>query len=201
VQKPADKAPAIVTVLCILSIVLGGLGVLGSVMGLLALAAPQTPAKIPTTASTPQAQQAMVDMQKELVDAISWMRPYQGVAAGLYLLVAIALVVGGGMALGSKPIARKLLLVAYPVGAVLSLVEGTLGYVSGRATAEIMEKYLPKMMSGLAGPAADIARTSVAASMLVGMVLGIGWTLAKVVVFVGGSVIFRRADVRARFGA
>jgi hypothetical protein len=210
------QRPGGLTAVCVIAIVLGGLGLCSSLFGLAAIAfqdkiekftmqqpqMPTMPQGAPNGALKQQLemQQKMQKMQKAMQEKTMEVgHRYRGINIGttlLNLLFAASLLIGGIMAMKLNPAGRTFLVAVFVAVIVFEVVRVGI-------TVSMQLDIAAAMSSAFKDVANDQAITVFATAMkfgtYVGMAFGIGLALAQVVFYVIGASYLGRANIRRLF--
>jgi hypothetical protein len=202
-------APRKIKTLAILAIILGALGIFGALSTALALGA--DPAKMHSLAAVPGQSARVAEVQAEMSKALmavanEW-KTYNGVMAILTFFVAGALLAGGIMSHKLREQGRRILQIVFVVAIPLDLLRGVISILAGMATLQILREYMPQMIHAsmpAGGSPSSAGIESVASGMaegsaVMGIVIGVGWTLLKIGFYAVGSIYLRKPEVRAAF--
>jgi hypothetical protein len=192
-QPGAGRVKAI----CIVAIVLGCLGVfsaLGGMVGLLfgqqiqgAMSTPNQPGM------PPEMVQAQRDMERDLYAIQNRFLPINAVLIALLVLVSAGLLIGGIQSLRRVTPGRKVLVAACSAAIVFELLRGIVQVVIQAQTISMTMQHTERMLDAGGGPPgmAEMAMTVARVAIIVGIVFGVLWMLAKLV-FYGISVWYLR---------
>ncbi len=204
---PTARRPGGLTAVCVIALVLGGLGLLGSLMGLASLAggsrlqqamtmSPQGPG----ANELAKFQRTMQQRMQAVTDRYRW--PSTGfllVNAGL----AACMLAGGIMALNRTPGARTFLMIVLAVAVPFEISRSILNGFMQRDMAAVMSDLLPRVMGASApanGPNAQATAavgTMIAkASIILGIAFQLIFSAAKLFYYAIGWFYLRRWAVR-----
>lgn len=197
-----------VKTLSIISIILGALGLLGVFTGAVTFfVGPRSPTK-PIGGMTAEQLEINQAMTKAFLDLHNGWKVYSAVELILSLVVVVGLIAGGIMSLRVRPQGRSLLVNTFVLAIPLKVVQAVCSVLIGVGTMEIMHEFTPKMMkaakpAGVPGMAGVDSAVSgiVEASVVMGIVLGVGWILLQLGFYLVGLIYLRKPEVRATFGS
>ena len=192
---------------CVIAIVLGGLGLLGSLMAIVGLVAgprlQQASVKLlqqPGNDKVVEAQLAMQQKIQAVNDRYRW--PNAGFAL-LNVGLSVGLLAGGILALNREPRARTLLIALFAVALLFEISRSIVQVFMQWEMAAAMSDLLPRMMAASApakGPNAQQAAAIGTAIAKVGILLGLGFqlifTVAKLTYYAVGWCYLRRPSAR-----
>ena len=207
VPAGAGVRPKNLTFVCVLAIVLAGMGLLTGCSSIISLVfasgMQQGLAGMPGGANQPAA-----DMQKEMnARMMAVAGRYQWLTIPLMiakLFVEAALLAGAIMTLGLKPRGRSWLQGALCAAIVLESISIVPGILITRETQAVMTEMMPKAMAAQQGPNApaginDFMSTFFSAIGIVSLIIALGWLVAKLVFYVLGIRYLRQPEVQAPF--
>ena len=200
-----ESAPKVgrIKAICIVTIVLGGLGLASALMGAVGLWAGQqmqAAFSMPNQPGVPKRLQDLQrDMQREMQAVQNRFLIANLVLLTGHVIVASGLLAGGIQALRRRPSGRQTLVVACLAAIVFELIRGTVqSYIQVQAMS-VMTRFFQAMMDVSMEEAANAAEW-VAWGARVGMVIGvlamIFWILAKVVFYSFTVWYLRKPAVR-----
>jgi len=204
------KRPGGLVAVCVIAIVLGGLGVFSSLSFLVNLAFGSQMQSAFTPQTMPGQNNQMLEVQQEMNAKVwsitqKWNVVHWILTAALIVNVAL-LLTGGIMTLRLNPTGRKLLLAVFISAIVVDIARAVPGVLIGAETFQVMEEYMPRMMDASAPPGqqappgvGDAMGTAMQIGGIVAMVFAIGWALAKVVVYLIGAMYLTRPAVKELF--
>lgn len=207
-EAPPAPRPGGLTVICIIAIVLGGLGLLNAPMAIVNLVAGQRIQQALAFTPPGPGQNQMAEMQRlmqEKMMAVTnrYWWPLMGFAV-LNLGLSMGLLVGGIMALKRAPQARTLLVVVFAVTILFELVQCGVNVMVQSKMAAVMSEMLPQVMAASAPPnrpgaqqAANMGQAVAKMSIIAGIAVQVIWTLAKLVYYGIGWSYLGRSHVRA----
>lgn len=190
----SSERPGILTAIAIIGIVLGSLGLVGALLG----AAGTVVQDLTSLEAAGQAQQAQLEIAKQMNEIAREYRVPTVVAAVANFVVSALLIVGGALLLGRKPVARGLMTVAVVAAIVVDGFSAALGIYIQIEVAPLSQE----MMRSLAAdtnmpPGADAAMDSVLSAMAwVGWAMAAFWLLCKVAYYVVTFVALKRPTVK-----
>ena len=201
------KRPGGLTAVCVIAIVLGGLGLCGSVLGLGSLAfqdkiekfsmQQQTPAGMPDGILKNQ-----MEMQKKMQQKMMEVtHRYRGITLGttlLNLLFATSLLVGGIMTMKLNPTGRTFLVTVFLAVIVFEIVRLVITVFMQLDMAAAMTA----AFQGGAGAnqGAALLATSMKVGTFIGMGIGLVMALGKIVFYGIGASYLGRQKIRQLFG-
>ena len=201
------RRPSGLTGVCVIAIILGGLGLLGSLTTIASLVAGSRLQQAMMMSPQGPGRDRMVDLQRTMQQKIQAVTDrYRWPSAGFALVnagLAASMLAGGIMGLNRSGKARTLLMTVFAV-AILFEVSRSILYVFIQCeTAAVMSDMMPKMMGASApanGPnvqeAAALGATIAKASIMVGLDFGLIFSLAKLIYYAVGWSYLRRPAVR-----
>ena len=186
-----------VKAIAIIAIVFGCLGVFSSLAGIAGLLFGQQIQGAMSATNRPGVTSEMVqvqrDMQRDLQAAQNRFMPINAVLIALTMVVAAGLLIGGVQCLRRVAPARKVLLTACGAAFVLELLRAVVQVVVQMQMMPITMKHTERMMEAGNGPqaVAEVAMTVARVAIVIGIVFGVIWLLAKLIFF-GISVAYLR---------
>jgi hypothetical protein len=204
VVAPQGPLPAGLKAVCIIAIVLGGLGILFScfgAFGLIAGQATQSAFEMPGPAGGDMAQ-AQREMQTQIMEATRAYQPYLIVSVLLHVFAAIALLFGGILALKVSATGRLVLLAGCALATLYELVQSVLSVLVQSQTLPITQKYMEQALppGGPANLPPGFSKAMVVV-MLVFAGIGLLLSLVKIVFYVFSIIYLQRAHIVARYTA
>jgi hypothetical protein len=199
--------PSGFTAVCVIAIVLGGLGLLGSFAAIVSLAAGPRLQEAMTPKPQGRGNDRVIEMQRTMQQRVQAVTDrYWWPNAGFALLnvgLAGGMLSGGIMALNRVPRARTILIAVFSV-ALLFEVFRTIVYIFMQwEMAAVMSEMLPRMMEATAPrnapnpqQAAAIAATAAKVGIVVGLAFTLIFSVAKLVYYAVGRSYFNRPAVR-----
>lgn len=202
------RRPGGLTAICVIAIILGGLGLAASVVGLGSMAAkswinnaflikPQKDGKVD------KALEAQMEMQTKMNQVTD---RYTGFTLGFALLnvvIAGSLVTGGILTLKLHPNGRKLLIAAFTTAIFFELLRAIMNVCMQLEMSEVMYDSMSRMMQAAAAPGkggGPEGAAITAAAMKIGVYIGLGITLvmvlAKLIYYAIGTQYLQRPNVR-----
>jgi hypothetical protein len=211
-QKPPGVGR--IKAIAVIAIVLGCLGLFGSLAGIAGLLFGrqiQGAVSAPNQRGMPpEMVQVQTDMQNDLqaiqdrfmpINAVlvaltlvvSVVMPINAVLVALTLVVSVGLLIGGVQCLRRVVPARKVLLAACSAAFLVELLGAAVQIMIQAQTIPMTVKHTERMMNVGSGPAevAEVAMTVARVAIVIGIVFGALWLLAKLVFF-GISVWYLR---------
>jgi len=205
------RRPTGLAVVCVIAIILGGLGLAGSLVGIVGLTAGSSMQRAFTLPLQPGMDRRVIDAQ------LAMQRNIQAVADRYWgynlafvlacLFVAGGLLAGGIITLGIKPAGRRLLIGAFAVAVVFEVLRAVFHVFMQIEMAAVMSDSMSRIMeatSPAGAPGADQAATIAAVATQVGVFVGIAFTcvyvLAKLIFYAVGIHYLRRPNVQRLFG-
>jgi hypothetical protein len=194
--------------ICVIAIILGGMGTLASLMGVIGLIAAPAIQSL-ATARQPGQPQAMhdlnVEMQREIAEVTDHWKPFSFAIVTVHLLVSAGMLLGAIFCIRRNPTGIPLL--SYSTMAAIGY-EGLnllMQIVVQMETFPITSRYVQRIMEATPGNNAPPEMGKfMANAMVAGMWVTIGilvfWTLAKVVFDVIAIRYMSREDVRGKAG-
>ena len=187
--------------ICIIAIVLGGLGLGNALLGAIGLwVGPRMQAAFPVVdrpGVPKRVQELQQDMQRDMQAVQERFWTLNAGLLGVHLVVASGLLVGGIQSLCRIPSGRRILVAACTAAILFELVRGTAQSLIQIQVMSVMGHFLQEMMQismNEAAEAAEWVTWGARAAMLVGVVMMLVWILAKVV-FYGIAVWYLRKPV------
>jgi hypothetical protein len=186
---PVTQKTGRIKAICIIAIVMGCLGllsVLGGTAGL--LFGKQIQSAVSPT-NQPGVSQEMVRVQKDMEKALQSVQDrFFAVNVALIVMlafVAFALLIGGVQSLRRVPPARKILVTACSAALVYELVKIARDVAIQAQTIPMTLQHTERMISAGNGPpgAVDFAMTAARVGIVVGILFGAAWVLAKLVFY------------------
>jgi hypothetical protein len=178
-----------VKAIAIISIVFGCLGVfsaLGGIAGLVFGQRIQGAMAAPSQSGMPQEMvQAQKDMQADLMAVQDRFMPINAVVVALMAVVSVGLLIGGVQCLRRVVPARRVLLTACSAAIVFELLRAVVQVLIQIQTIPLTMRHTERMMSVGGGPAQamEIAMTFARVFLVIGIVMGALWLLAKLIFF------------------
>ena len=164
-DRPSLPRPGGLIAVCVIAIVLGGLGLCGSLFGLVALVAQPSLQKAFTLPQQPGMPNRFAKTQNEMQEKIQAVAGrYRGVSLGVSLLKAVfsvSLLLGGIMAMKLNPKAGSFLVAVFAAVIVFEILAAVVTVVVQLDMAKVMSEMMPRMMAASA-PGADRRRASAA---------------------------------------
>jgi hypothetical protein len=196
-SESTPKAGRIKT-LCIVVIVLAGLGLANALMGAVGLLVGQQMQAAFTMGNQPNVPQRVQDLQRDMQRGLQAVQDrflaVNAVLLAAHAIVAAGLLAGGIQSLRRKVPGRKILIAACLSAIAFELIRGTVQAFMQVQVMSITMRFFQEMMEASMNEAAEAAEW-VAWGARVGIVVGvlmlIGWILAKVV-FYGFAVWYLR---------
>ena len=183
-----------VTAICVVAIILGGLGLLAAAGG---AAAQALQPKFSALQPDPKMAELNAEFERRIYEATGGLKtlywallPFAFAASGL-------LVAGGIKGLGLK--GRALLGTAFWAGIAVDAASAALGAATQLKSAEAMRWYADEIAAKFPMQAGATAALKMGAT--VGIAFAAAWLLAKVAYYVTGIIALRRPAVRAAFGS
>ncbi len=202
--SPKTPGAGRVKAIAIISLVFGCLGVfsaLGGIAGLLFGQQIQGAVTAPSQPGMPQEMvQAQKNMQADLMAVQDQFMPINAVVVALMAVVSVGLLIGGVQCLRRVVPARKVLLTACSAAIVFELLRAVVQVLIQIKTIPLTMEHTERMMSVGGGPAQamEIAMTVARVFLVIGIVMGALWLVAKLVFF-GLSVWYLRQPVACHY--
>jgi len=207
VTPPAgwESAPSVgrIKTLCVIIIVLAGLGLASALMGAVQLLVGQQMQAAFTMGNQPNVPKRVQDLQRDMQRGIQAVQDqFLAVNAVLlagYVIVAAGLLLGGIQSLRRKLPGRKILIAACLSALAFELIRGTVQAFIQVQLMSVMTRFFQEMMQVSMNEAAEVAEWvawSARAAMVVGVLMLIGWILAKVVFYSFAVWYLRKPAVR-----
>ena len=204
------RRPGGLTAICVITLVLGGLGLIASLVGLAALAAQDQIQKTFAVKSQPGMPENFAKTQQEMQAKMQTVqKPYRGVSMGLLatnIVLASCLIVGGIMVLRFHPKGCSLLVGAFVVAIAFETARTIVGVAMQLDTAAVMSQTMVRMAeaspsSGGSGgvQAAETIAMITRIGVFVGMAFTVVFGLAKIIFYIIGFRYLRRPTIRALF--
>jgi len=205
------RRPTGLTAVCVIAIILGGLGLAGSLMGVVGLTVGSSMQKAFTLPPQPGMDTQVIDaqlaMQREIQAVADRYWGYNLAFVLACLFVAGGLLAGGIIALGIKPAGRALLIGAFAVAVVFEVLRAVFQVFMQVEMVAVMSDSISRIMeaaSPAGAPGAEQAATIAAVATQVGMFVGIAfvcvYVLAKLIFYAVGIHYLRRPSVQRLFG-
>ena len=172
--------------ICIIAIVLGGLGLFSAFAGTASLLFGKQIQSAMSPPNQPGVNQEMIEeMQNDQQAVLDRFFGINVVLVVLLGLVAFALVVGGVQCLRRVPPARKILLAACSAALLYEVVRTIRDVIMQAQMIPMSLQHTERMMSASDGPpgVTDFAMTAARVGVVVVIVFGAAWVLAKLVFF------------------
>ena len=206
VQSKSGRRPGALTAICVIAIILGGLGLLTSVGGLVSqifLPWIQSTFSTPATGSGPM--QVQAEMQGEMNQVGSKFRAVNIVLAAAQLPLTICLLAGGIMALNGKRLGRKILAGACLAAIAFVVAHTVVAMIVQWQTVGVMSRFMPKMIAAQPGganvqQAEQMVTTIMSISGYVGMAIVGAIALTKLIYYGLSVAYLNRQSTRAFFG-
>jgi hypothetical protein len=204
-QAGSESAPRVgrIKTLCIIIIVLAGLGLASALMGAVGLLAGQQMQAAFTMGNQPGVPPRVQDLQRDMQRGIQAVQDqFLAVNAVLlagHVIVAAGLLLGGIQSLRRKFPGRKILIAACLSAIAFELIRGTVQAFIQVRLMSVMTRFFQEMMQVSMNEAAEAAEWvawSARAAMVVGVLMLIGWILAKVVFYSFAVWYLRKSAVR-----
>ena len=212
-NAPADVAlspelvgrrPGGLTAVCVIVIVLGGLGAMASLMalpGLIFGAAMQKQMGQAFGSTMPDEQRdAYAGMMNDMGAVQSQWLPIALPATIMGVVVAVALIVGGVRGLGRKPGAGEWLRRILLLTMLVDIARAVINSVMQVQVAEVTSEYMAKIMGAQGGPAAAGMGQMMGIMTYVGIAFIVAWTLAKMMFYGFSYSYVGRSHVRDYHG-
>jgi hypothetical protein len=207
---PDGKRPRGLTVICVIAIVLGGLGLLASLGGIAKLAADSgfqqsfMPPQGPGGDQAIEIQRLMQQKRQVIANRYWW--PNMGFALA-NLVVAGGMLAGGIMALNRFPAARALLLVVFAVAVPFEVSRSVVNVLMQRDIAVVLSDLMPRLMETSPpahGPnarqAAEMGEMAAKVVLYLGLAFTLAFSLAKLIFYAVGCSWMGRPAVRQWLG-
>jgi hypothetical protein len=189
--------------LCIIIIVLAGLGLASALMGAVGLLVGQQMQGAFTMGNQPGVPKRVQDLQRDMQRGMQAVQDrYLAVNAVLlagHVIVAAGLLVGGIQSLRRRIPGRKILIAACLSAIAFELIRGTVQAFIQVQVMSVMSRFFQEMMEVSMNEAAEVAEWvawGARAAMVVGVLMLIGWILAKVVFYSVTVWYLRKLAVR-----
>jgi hypothetical protein len=204
------QRPGGLTAICVIAIVLGGLGLCSSLFGLAALAfqdnlekfamqQQQMPQGMPN-GPFKQQMEAQQKMQKEMQKGMTEVgHRYRGFTIGttlLNVLFASSLLIGGIMVMKLNPAGRKFLVTVFIAVIVFEIVRAAITVVMQLDMAAAMASAI---QGGPNNQQAAFLATTMKLGVYLGMAFGVVWGLAKIIFYGIGASYLNRPNTRQLF--
>jgi predicted secreted protein len=190
--------------ICIIAIVLGALGVLSGCAGVAGMAFGnqlQTAMKtFSQSAMSDDEKEAQAEMERSLQAVQDRFWTANVILLAALLVIAAGLLIGGIQCLRRRPSARRILCTACTAAFLFEMVRALVGMFMQTQMMSATMHHMQQMMQGADGGAPaemDFVITLMRASMIVGIVFGLGWVLAKLVFYGISAWYLRQPHVRA----
>ena len=204
---PRAGRPGGLTAICVIAIILGGLGLLGSLVTMGSLAVGSRLQQAMMTSPPRPGRDKAFDLQQTMQKRIQAVADrYRWPNAGFALLnmgLAASMLAGGIMALNRAPKARTILLAVFAVAILFEISRSIVQVFMQREMAAVMSDMLPRMMETSMpanGPNAQPASAMVAviakAAIMVGFAFNLILSLAKLIYYGVGWSYLRRSAAR-----
>jgi hypothetical protein len=186
---PVMRKTGRIKAICIIAIVLGCLGLFSALAGTVGLMFGKQIQSAVSPPNQPGVNQEMIrvqeEMQKDLQSVQDRFLAINAILVVLLALVAFGLLVGGIQSLRRVPPARKILLGACSAALVYELIRTARDIAIQAQTIPMTLEHTERMMSAGNGPpgVADFAMTAARVGVVVGILFGAAWVLAKLVFF------------------
>jgi hypothetical protein len=196
------------TAICVLSIILGGMGTLVSVFGLIALVAAPAIQSL-ATMQQPGQPQALHDlnvkMQKDVAEITDRWKPFSYALVAIHLALSLGILMGAIYSLKRNPTGVPLLLFGMMAAVGYEALNLLMQIVIQTETFPITARYMKDVMEATPGNKAPAEMGEfMSNAMTFGMWITIGilvaWTLAKVVFDIITILYIQRKDVQAYIG-
>jgi hypothetical protein len=203
-QERQERRPGGLTFVCVVAIVLGGLGLLGAFLGIASLAAGSAVQDAFSMRQQPGMGDEVVDAQIEMQKRIQAVTDhYWGFHLGFslaHLVVAGILLAGGIVALRRGPGGCKFLVTAFVVAILFELsrvVFGTIVQIDMWAAISDSMSRMAENPAGDGGQSGALMATVMMVSFIVGIALTICFVLAKVIFYGVGARYLSRLKAKA----
>ncbi len=201
-SESAPKAGRI-KALCIVVIVLAGLGLASALMGAVGLVVGQQMQGAFTMGNQPGVPQRVQDLQRDMQRGVQDVQnrflAVNAVLLAGHAIVAAGLLAGGIQSLRRKLPGRKILIAACLAAIAFELVRGTVQAFIQVQLMSVTTRFFQEMMEVSMNEAAEAAEWvawGARAAMVVGVLMMIGWILAKVVFYAFTVWYLRKSSVR-----
>lgn len=148
------RRPGGLTAICVIAIILGGLGVVTAVVGVVFAAAGQAIQKAAAPQLPGELEGEALQVQAEMNQAIQAVGQRYLMAnvalALLSLALAIGLIVGRAQSLKIKPLGRTVLLAVFAVAILFELARGSFQIYQQMQMFGVMQEYWPRLMKSAA---------------------------------------------------
>jgi hypothetical protein len=184
--------PGGLTAVCVIAIVLGGLGVFASLsaftMSLLGNQIQQFQQQFAAAGSPPEVQDVQAEMNAATMQIANRFRLVNIAFSLMHFAVTVSLVAGGIWALLLQEQGRRLLWAVCLVAIVFELARSVPNILMQMENAALMEEYMPRLMQAQTpgdqdAQVAEFGRMFARFSMIMGWVIFAGWLSLKLVFF------------------
>ena len=196
--------PGALTAVCVIAIVLGALGLFGALISCGGLAFRGRMQQLVTMGGPPGAGDEAAEIQQMQDDIAAVQGKYLAFNVGFvaaHFVVAASLLAGGILTLAMRPAGRTVLVSVCGAAIVFELVRAVFQTIVQMETAAVMTPHFEELMAkgGGGGPSADLMVNAMRVGVFIGLALGIGFVLAKIVYYSISLVYLRKPHVKARF--
>jgi hypothetical protein len=205
---PAGYRPGGLTAVCIIAIVLGGLGFLTGSLTLVTQAASnqvqQLQAQWGAVGATPQVRDVQAEMNAKSVAIMNRFRLVNVILGLLLLVVAAALVIGGTRTLRLNEKGRKILRAACAMAIAFEIARTVPAVLMQLENMALMEDYLPRVMEasvpgGQSQQVVEFAKMMTRFSLIMGWVILFGWLFMKLAFYGSSFYYLGRPKTKALF--
>jgi hypothetical protein len=196
--------PGALTAICVIAIVLGAMGLLGALVGCGNLVLGAQIQQVFSSSTSPVADDQVdqiQEMKEEMIAVQGNYVAFNVFFVSLGFFVAAALLTGGSMALSLRPAGRTLLAAACAAAVVFELLRAVLDTIVKMEMFAVMTQHFEELIGQGGGAAGGNPELVIKTVAYVGLALGLGFALTKVVFYLISFVYLRKPQVRARFEA
>ncbi|MBM4088082.1 MAG: hypothetical protein FJ276_01440 [Planctomycetes bacterium] len=205
-ERPSAATPTGLKAICILAIVLGGLGAFGAAMGGVGLAVGQSLQGLFSPPAQPGMDSRMVElqrtMQREMQEVTDRYLPFSIVEIVTHMITALMLLAGGAMTLNKSAAGRLILIWGCTLAIFYVLGQTVLNTVIQLRMLPIVQSFTDGMVEGAGGDAPpDIFPAIMAAAIWAGVAFGGVLAVVKLFFYAFAIVYLRKPHIAARFGS
>lgn len=198
------QRPGKLTAVCVIAILLGGIGLVVALSGVVGMLVPPYTAKqVPNPSTEAQKMQDLqLKMQKEIQAVAARWRVYQLGLLTALTVISAGLIAGGALSLGMKPAGAKILSYALPFAIPFDTARGILGLYISNKVAMTTARYMQEMVSispGKNPPPEGLMSGIVQVVSVVVLVVTALWMIGKVCYYVLAALYLKRPHVKRLF--
>ena len=206
-----SKSKGLLTMVCVLAIIFGGLGVLSLGTALVSMVGGSGFQQSTFQSQLQGMDESLVECQRKMqqeiqeVSANRW-KLLHPIVFAFKLVLVVGLITGGILALRLRPNGRVLLFGAFLYGLVFELLLFIPAIMLQCETMAVVRRYTAEMMR-LSAPSdtpmppgvEQIMATSMTVGMYLGLVVTVGWFVVKLACYTWGAICLRRPAIKDLF--